>query len=96
MNNIRSILWPRRKKANIFCLFPDRTVQFVQQVKVPVMGFKVLVAGAIRPEDGFNWAFVNGADFICVGMFDFQIVENVNICINTFDNLKNRKGSWYG
>ena len=44
---------------NLFCLFPDRTVDFVNRAKVPVMGFKVLAAGAITPEDGFNWAFKN-------------------------------------
>ena len=60
------------------------------------MGFKVLAAGAIEPEDGFNWAFENGADFICVGMFDFQVVKNVNIAINTLNNLPNRKREWYG
>ena len=53
---------------NLFCLFPDRTVEFVNKTKVPVMGFKVLAAGAIEPKDGFKWAFENGADFICVGM----------------------------
>ena len=81
---------------NIFCLFPDRAVEFVQRCKVPVMGFKVLAAGAIEPKDGFDWAFKNGADFICVGMFDFQIVNDVNICIETLENLNNRKRDWYG
>jgi uncharacterized membrane protein YphA (DoxX/SURF4 family) len=81
---------------NMFCLFPDRTVEFVNRAKVPVMGFKVLAAGAIRPEDGFNWAFENGADFICVGMFDFQVVNDVNIAIDTLNNLQNRKRQWYG
>ena len=81
---------------NIFCLFPDRTVEFVNRVKVPVMGFKVLAAGAIEPEDGFNWAFNNGADFICVGMFDFQVVKNVNIAIDTLNRINNRKREWYG
>ncbi len=81
---------------NIFCLFPDRAVEFVQKAKVPVMGFKVLAAGAIRPEDGFNWAFKNGADFICVGMFDFQIVNDVNITIDTLSNLQGRTREWYG
>ena len=81
---------------NCFCLFPDRTVEFVSRVKVPVIGFKVLAAGAIKPKDGFNWAFENGADFICVGMFDFQIVEDVNVCIDTLANLKNRKREWFG
>jgi hypothetical protein len=81
---------------NLFCLFPERTVEFINRTKVPVMGFKVLAAGAIEPKDGFNWAFENGADFICVGMFDFQVVNDVNICIDTLKNLKNRKREWYG
>lgn len=67
---------------NIFCLFPDRSVEFAKRSEVPVMAFKVLAAGAIAPEDGFRWAFENGADFICVGMFDFQVVDDVNITID--------------
>ncbi|WP_297085650.1 DoxX family protein [uncultured Draconibacterium sp.] len=81
---------------NCFCLFPDRTIEFVERATVPVMGFKVLAAGAIKPEDGFNWAFKNGADFICVGMFDFQVVNDVNITIDTLNNLKGRTRKWYG
>lgn len=81
---------------NMFCLFPERTVEFVSRAKVPVMGYKVLAAGAIEPKDGFKWAFENGADFICVGMFDFQIVKDVNICLDTLNTLKDRKREWYG
>ena len=81
---------------NCFCPFPDRTVEFVNHTKVPVMGFKVLAAGAITPEDGFNWAFKNGADFICVGMFDFQIVNDVNITIEVLNKLQGRTREWYG
>jgi len=81
---------------NCFCLFPDRTAEFVERATVPVMGFKVLAAGAIRPADGFNWAFEKGADFICVGMFDFQVVEDVNTTIDVLDNLKGRTRQWYG
>jgi uncharacterized membrane protein YphA (DoxX/SURF4 family) len=83
---------------NIFCPYPDRTVEFVRNTSVPVMGFKVLAAGAIKPEDGFNWAFENGADFICVGMFDFQIVRDVNICIDTLQKIheqQTRQRPWY-
>ncbi|MDR1172536.1 MAG: DoxX family protein [Bacteroidales bacterium] len=80
---------------NCFCPFPDRTVEFINRAKTPVMGFKVLAAGAIHPRDGFNWAFTNGADFICVGMFDFQVAENVNICIDVLQNLNDRKREWY-
>ena len=81
---------------NIFCLFPDRTIEFVQRAKVPVMGFKVLAAGAIKPEDGFNWAFKNGADFICVGMFDFQVVNDTNTTIDVLNKLQGRTREWYG
>jgi len=81
---------------NLFCLYPDRTVEFISRAKVPVMGFKVLAAGAITPEDGFNWAFKNGADFICVGMFDFQIVNDVNITLDVLNKLQGRTREWYG
>ncbi len=81
---------------NCFCLFPDRTIDFVKKATVPVMGFKVLAAGAIEPKDGFDWAFKNGADFICVGMFDFQIVDDVNTTIDVIKNLKGRERKWYG
>ncbi len=81
---------------NCFCLFPDKTAEFVERATVPVMGFKVLAAGAIEPRDGFNWAFEKGADFICVGMFDFQVVEDVNTTIDVLDNLQGRTRRWYG
>jgi len=81
---------------NCFCLFPDRTVEFVERATVPVMGFKVLAAGAIEPKDGFSWAFKNGADFICVGMFDFQIVDDVNTTVEVINTLSGRKRAWYG
>ncbi len=80
---------------NLFCLFPDRTIEFVNKAKIPVMGYKVLAAGAIEPEDGFRWAFENGADFICVGMFDFQIVDNVNTTLKVLNNLPNRQRKWF-
>jgi hypothetical protein len=80
---------------NLFCPFPDRTVEFINRIKTPVMGYKVLAAGAIRPADGFKWAFENGADFICVGMFDYQVVKDVNICYDVLTNLQNRQRAWY-
>jgi uncharacterized membrane protein YphA (DoxX/SURF4 family) len=80
---------------NMFCLFPEKTVEFVSKSTVPVMGFKILAAGAIEPQDGFKWAFNNGADFICVGMFDFQVVSNVNTTIDVLGHLT-RERRWYG
>ena len=49
------------------------------KVAKPWIAYKVLAAGAIHPKDGFLHAFANGADFVCVGMFDFQVVDNANI-----------------
>ena len=80
----------------MWCLFPEETVEFVQRVKKPVVGFKVLAGGAIHPKDGFQWAFDNGADFIEVGMFDFQIVDNVNQAIVSYDKARNRTRQWFG
>ena len=64
---------------NYWDMDPKKTAAFMQEVRKPWIAFKVLAAGAIRPESGFRYAFENGADFICVGMFDFQVEQNVNL-----------------
>ena len=79
---------------NIFDLFPEKTIEFMQGLKKPWIAFKVLAGGAIHPKDGFKFAFENGADFICVGMLDFQIVEDVNIAGDVLSNLKSRPRPW--
>ncbi|MEE8453010.1 MAG: hypothetical protein V3R99_13880, partial [Thermoguttaceae bacterium] len=62
---------------NIWCLDPEKTIEVMRRVDVPWIAFKVLAAGAIYPRQGFRYAFHNGADFIAVGMLDFQLRENV-------------------
>jgi uncharacterized membrane protein YphA (DoxX/SURF4 family) len=81
---------------NMWCPFPEKTVEFIKNVRKPVVGFKVLAGGAIKPADGFQWAFDNGADFIEVGMFDFQIVDNVNQAIKSFEKASGRERPWFG
>jgi uncharacterized membrane protein YphA (DoxX/SURF4 family) len=79
---------------NMFDLFPEKTIAFMQGLKKPWIAFKVLAGGAIHPKDGFKFAFENGADFICVGMLDYQIVEDVNIAVDVLANLKSRPRPW--
>jgi uncharacterized membrane protein YphA (DoxX/SURF4 family) len=80
---------------NMFDLFPEKTIEFMETVKRPWIAFKVLAGGAIRPPDGFKFAFENGADFICVGMFDFQILEDVNIALEVLAKLERGPRPWY-
>jgi uncharacterized membrane protein YphA (DoxX/SURF4 family) len=82
-------------KDNNFCAKPEATIDFMSRLEEPWIAFKTLAAGAIRPEKGFRYAFDNGADFICVGMYDFQIVEDVNITLDCLTNV-NRSRPWRG
>ncbi len=80
---------------NCFCTFPDRTVKFVNETKVPVIGFKTMAAGAIPPKDGIRWAFENGADFVNAGMLDYQLIDDINITLEILNNLPQRKRGWF-
>ena len=73
-----------------------RPSRFMRKSKKPWIAFKMLAAGAIRPESGFQYAFENGADFICVGMFDFQVEANVNLARGLLSSrdIQNRQRGW--
>jgi hypothetical protein len=79
---------------NFWCLDPERTIAYMKTVDKPWIAFKVLAAGAIHPNEGFKYAFENGADFICVGMFDFQIQEDTAIAAKTLSAKMNRERPW--
>ena len=79
---------------NIWCLAPEKDIEFMRTVARPWIAYKVLAAGAIHPRDGFKFAFDNGADFICVGMFDFQIREDAIIARDAVARAQNRQRPW--
>jgi hypothetical protein len=64
---------------NSWCNDPQAVIDFMATVKKPWIAFKILAAGAIPPRAGFPYAFNSGADFILVGMFDWQIEEDAKL-----------------
>ncbi len=79
---------------NMFCHDHEQTVAFMRDVKVPWIAFKVLAAGAIPPEEGLRYAFASGADFVCLGMFDFQVVEDAALARRAIAGARNRPRPW--
>ena len=79
---------------NKFDFDPEETVRFMGTLHEPWIAFKVLAAGAIKPEEGLKYAFINGADFVCLGMYDFQIVEDVNIALEALSGALERQRPW--
>ncbi|MBN1482450.1 DoxX family membrane protein [candidate division KSB1 bacterium] len=81
---------------NKYCFDPERTTTFIQSVNEPVIAFKTMAAGSIHPQDAFAYAFEHGADFICAGMYDFQIVDDCNIALDILDSpiVAHRQRRW--
>ncbi|MDY0164934.1 MAG: hypothetical protein RBS80_00235 [Thermoguttaceae bacterium] len=79
---------------NMWCIDCEETVEFFKAVEKPWVAFKVLAAGALRPRQAFAHAFSNGADFIAVGMFDFQVKQNCDMIKRVVAREQNRQRPW--
>ncbi len=79
---------------NYWCMDPDATIRYMQELERPWIAYKVLAAGAIHPRQGFKHAFESGADFCVVGMFDFQISHDVAITNEVLKATANRERAW--
>ncbi|HWQ90949.1 MAG TPA: hypothetical protein VN673_04705 [Clostridia bacterium] len=73
---------------NSWCNDPQAVVDFMAKATTPWIAFKILAAGAIPPRAAFPYAFNNGADFILVGMFDWQIPENAKLARRVVEIVK--------
>ena len=80
---------------NYWCLDPKETIAYMSELRRPWIAYKVLAAGAIQPQSGLEHAFQNGADFAAVGMFDFQIGENVALTNQVVAAAQSREREWF-
>lgn len=80
---------------NYWCMDPKETIGYMSELRRPWLAYKVLAAGAINPKAGFQHAFDNGADFITVGMFDFQVAQDVAILNDVLKTAANREREWF-
>jgi len=83
-----------KEHDNVWCKKADETIEFMKKVEAPWIAFKVLAAGAISPTSGFKYALQNGADFMCVGMFDFQVAQDAKILKGLFARGIKRQRPW--
>ena len=80
-----------------FCVEHDCLPDYMATRPEPWIAFKVLGAGIEHPKDAFPISWNGGADFICCGMYDYQLVEDVNVSNAYFANgLPSRARPWHG
>ena len=84
---------PYNEVPGYWCADPQATADFMKNVKKPWMAFKVMAAGAIPPENALQYVFTNGADHVLLGMFDFEIAEDVGIAKKVLAGVK-RERPW--
>ena len=66
----------------------------MKTIRKPWIAFKVLGAGRVQPNEGFDLAFKSGADFINVGMYEFQVTQNVGLVREAVQRHDKRERMW--
>jgi hypothetical protein len=85
---------------NSWCSNAQAVIDEFAGITKPWIAFKILAAGAIPPLRAFPHAVTGGADFILVGMFDWQVEDNAKLAARVFRVLakpaSKRTRPWYG
>ncbi len=88
------------KNDNSWCSDAQGVIEVFAKITKPWIAFKILAAGAIPPRAAFPFALNGGADFILVGMFDWQVEEDVKLARRVFSVVagpnSKRSRPWYG
>ena len=80
---------------NNWCRDPKALAEWFEKRPEPWIAFKTMAAGAVHPKQAIPFVFNGGADAACMGMFDFQVVEDVNLANDAFDKgFADRKRPW--
>lgn len=87
---------PYNEFPGYWCSDPKATAEFMKTVNKPWIAFKTMAAGAIQPDIAFRYSYLNGADFVLAGMFDYEIDEDVKIAIDALRRTKSRERPWKG
>ena len=82
---------PYSEFPGYWCKDPKKTIEVMKSVTKPWIAYKVMAAGAIPPKDAFQYVFDNGADHILIGMFDFEIAEDVKIANQALAKVKRQR-----
>ncbi len=81
-------------KMSYYSSKPAEIAEFMKSIKKPWIGFKVLGAGRDKPLEGFLHAFQKGADFLAVGMFDWQVRDDVAMVQEMLAKTVSRDRAW--
>jgi hypothetical protein len=66
----------------------------MKTIRKPWLAFKVLGAGRMKPAEGLDLAFRSGADFVNLGMYDFQVKDDIALVRHTVAANAQRERPW--